>query len=199
MDPGKEAGAVSIFHRRDPEAFEALVMRHERMIYLLCLRMTGSAADAQDCAQEAFLNAFKAYGRFRGEAGEKTWLYRIAYNACVDFLRRRKNEASLDALREEGFDPSDTRQPPPGAELERRELRRQIEDAVLQLPEDQRAVMILRDFQQMPYDEIARVLDVNEGTVKSRLSRAREKVKNTLISGEQNAFARVQQSEGRQK
>ena len=191
---------MSLFHRKSQaERFEEMAREHERMLYLLCLRMTGHPQDAQDCAQEALLRAYRAFDTFRGQSSAKTWLYRIAYNACVDFLRRRKNEASLDALREEGFDPSDTRQPMPGAELERRELRRQIEDAVLQLPEDQRAVMILRDFQQMPYDEIARVLDVNEGTVKSRLSRAREKVKNILISGEQNAFARVQQSEGRQK
>ena len=69
----------------------------------------------------------------------------------------------------------------------------------MQLPEDQRAVLILRDFQQMPYDEIARVLDVNEGTVKSRLNRAREKVKNILRDMEQNGASRVQTGEGRQK
>ena len=190
---------MSIFHRRDAAEFEALVKEHERMIYLLCLRMTGNPADAQDCAQEAFLKAYRASGSFRGNASAKTWLYRIAYNACLDFLRRRKNEASLDALQEAGFDPADTLAPLPGADVERRELRRQIELALLQLPEDQRAVMILRDFQQMPYDEIARVLDMNQGTVKSRLSRAREKVKNILIAMEQNDFSGVQTGEGRQK
>ncbi|MBQ9197063.1 MAG: sigma-70 family RNA polymerase sigma factor [Clostridia bacterium] len=190
---------MSIFQRRDAGDFEALIMRHERMIYLLCLRMTGNAADAQDCAQEAFLNAYRAYGNFRKRASEKTWLYRIAYNACLDLLRRQKNDASLEALRENGFDPADNLQPQPGAAMERDELRRQIGIALMQLPEDQRAVMILRDFQQMPYDEIARVLEVSEGTVKSRLSRAREKVKNILIAMEQNEFSGVQISEGRQK
>ena len=190
---------MSLFHRSDTEAFEAMVLRHERMIYLLCLRMTGNADDAQDCAQEAFLNAYRAYGRFRRQASEKTWLYRIAYNACLDFLRKRRGEASLDALREAGFDPADSARPQPGEEAERNELRRQIQQAVMQLPEDQRAVLILRDFQQMPYDEIARVLDVNEGTVKSRLNRAREKVKNILRDMEQNGASRVQTGEGRQK
>lgn len=190
---------MSIFHRRDADAFEALVLQHERMIYLLCLRMTGSPADAQDCAQEAFLNAYKAFGKFRGEANAKTWLYRIAYNACVDYLRRRRKEVSLDALREAGFDPSDDRLPPPGEAAERAELRRQIGQAVLSLPEDHRAVMILRDYQQLSYEEIARILDVNEGTVKSRLNRAREKVKNILMNGEQNGAGRVQENEGRQK
>ncbi len=190
---------MSIFHRRDADAFEALVLQHERMIYLLCLRMTGNSADAQDCAQEAFLNAFKAYGRFRAEADAKTWLYRIAYNACVDFLRRKKKDASLDALREAGFDPSDTRLPQPGEAAERSEMRAQIRQAVLQLPEDQRAVLILRDFQQLSYEEIARALDVNEGTVKSRLSRARERVKNILLDWEQNGAGRVKGNEGRQK
>lgn len=190
---------MSIFHRRDAEAFEALAVRYERVIYLLCLRMTGNPADAQDCAQEAFLNAFRAYGSFRGSASAKTWLYRIAYNACLDFLRRRGNDASLDALREAGFDPADPRQPLPGEKVEKDELRRQIGQAMMRLPEDQRAVMILRDFQQMPYEEIAQVLDISPGTVKSRLSRAREKVKNFLIAMEQNDFSGVQISEGRQK
>ncbi|MBQ9198511.1 MAG: sigma-70 family RNA polymerase sigma factor [Clostridia bacterium] len=190
---------MRIFHRRDTAAFEALAAEHERMIYLLCLRMTGNPADAQDCAQEALLNAFRAYGSFRGRSSEKTWLYRIAYNACLDFLRGRRNDSSLEVLREAGFDPADTRQPLPGEAAEKRELRRQIEWAMMQLPEDQRAVMILRDFQQMPYDEIAQVLDISQGTVKSRLSRAREKVKNLLIAMEQNDFSGVQISEGRQK
>ena len=190
---------MSIFHRRDAAAFEALAAQHERAIYLLCLRMMGNPNDAQDCAQEAFLNAYRAFGGFRGQASGKTWLYRIAYNACLDALRKRRNDSSLEALRETGFDPADPRQPLPGELADRRELRRQIEWALTQLPEDQRAVMILRDFQQMPYEEIAQVLEISEGTVKSRLSRAREKVKKFLISLEQNDFSGVQTSEGRQK
>lgn len=191
---------MSIFHRQSrAERFEALAVQHERMLYLLCLRMMGSREDAEDCAQEALLRAYRAFDRFRGEAGAKTWLYRIAYNTCIDALRKRQGTLSLEALGEAGFEPVETGLPQPGEALERRELRRQIEQALQALPPDQRAVMILRDFQQMPYNEIAAVLELNEGTVKSRLNRAREKVKNILISAEQNPSASVQEDEGRQK
>lgn len=191
---------MSIFNRRRArEPFETLAERHERALYLLCLRMMGNAQDAQDCVQEALLRAFRAYDGFRGDADGKTWLYRIAYNTCLDALRKRRQEVSLEALREQGFDPVDQRMPRPGEALERQELRRQIEAAMAQLPEDQRAVMILRDFQQMPYEEIAKVLRISEGTVKSRLNRAREKVKNCLLSMEQTGSPRVKGKEGRQK
>ena len=191
---------MSLFHRKSQaQRFEALAAEHERMLYLLCLRMTGSHEDAQDCAQEALLRAFRAFDSFRGQSSAKTWLYRIAYNACLDFLRKRRGTASLDALREAGFDPADSRLPQPGDRLEKQELRRQIEYALTLLPEDQRAVIVLRDFQQMPYDEIAGVLEISEGTVKSRLSRAREKMKNILIQMEQNDYSCVQAGEGRQK
>ena len=89
--------------------------------------------------------------------------------------------------------------PQPGDRLERQELRRQIQHALTQLSEDQRAVIVLRDFQQLPYDEIAGILEVSEGTVKSRLSRAREKMKNILMQMEQNDFSCVQAGEGRQR
>ncbi len=191
---------MSLFHRKSrAERFEDLAREHERMLYLLCLRMTGNAEDAQDCAQEALLRAYRAFDSFRGQASPKTWLYRIAYNACLDFLRRRKDTASLDELRESGFDPADSRMPQPGDRLERQELRRQIQYALTQLSEDQRAVIVLRDFQQLPYDEIAGILEVSEGTVKSRLSRAREKMKNILMQMEQNDFSCVQAGEGRQR
>jgi RNA polymerase sigma-70 factor (ECF subfamily) len=161
--------------------------------------MMGNREDAQDCAQEALLRAYRAFDSFRGQSSAKTWLYRIAYNACLDFLRKRKDMASLDALREAGFDPADSRMPQPGDRLERQELRRQIEYALTLLPEDQRAAMILRDFQGLSYQEIASVLSLSEGTGKSRLSRAREKVKNILMEMEQNDGLSVQKGEGRQK
>ena len=174
-------------------------MPYEKMIYGLCLRMMGNASDAQDCAQEVLLSAFRAFGGFRAQSSIKTWLYRIAYNTCLDALRRRRGEVSLDALREAGFDPPESRLAAPGEEMERRELRRQIEYALTLLPEDQRAAMILRDFQGLSYQEIASVLSLSEGTVKSRLSRTREKVKNILMEMEQNDGLSVQKGEGRQK
>ena len=191
---------MSLFHRKSQaERFEEMAREHERMLYLLCLRMTGHPQDAQDCAQEALLRAYRAFDTFRGQSSAKTWLYRIAYNACLDFLRKRRDTASLDQLREAGFDPADSRMPQPGDRLERQELRQQIEYALTLLSEDQRAVIVLRDFQQLPYEEIAAILEVGEGTVKSRLSRAREKMKNILLQMEQNDFSCVQAGEGRQR
>jgi len=191
---------MSLFGRKDSAArFEEAVVPHERMVYLLCLRMMGRREDAEDCAQETLLRAFRAYGRFRSQANIKTWLYRIAYNTCLDALRARRGEASLDALREAGFDPAEGRLAGPEAAADRQELRRQIEEGLQLLPADQRAVMILRDFQQLPYDQIAEILEISEGTVKSRLSRAREKVKNYLLCAEQNGAQRVKENERGQK
>lgn len=191
---------MSLFHRKSQaERFEELAAQHERMLYLLCLRMTGSHEDAQDCAQEALLRAYRAFDSFRGQASAKTWLYRVAYNTCLDFLRKRKDAVSLDALRESGADFADTHLPGPGDRLERMELRRQIEYALSLLPEDQRAAIVLRDFQQLSYEEIAGILDIGEGTVKSRISRAREKMKIILIELEQNGGTCVKGNEGRQK
>ncbi|MBQ9198099.1 MAG: sigma-70 family RNA polymerase sigma factor [Clostridia bacterium] len=191
---------MSLFHRQSKaERFEALAAEHERMIYLLCLRMMGNEMDAQDCAQETLLSAYRAFEGFRGEADVKTWLYRIAYNTCLDALRKRKEHLSLDSLQEAGADFAADRSSQPEQAADRRELRRQIRQALAALPEDQRAVMILRDFQDTPYEEIARILEISEGTVKSRLSRAREKVKNYIKSAEQNGDLRVQGNEGRQK
>lgn len=191
---------MSLFHRPSmQERFTEMASRYERMIYLLCLRMTGSREDAMDCAQETLLRAYRAYGSFHGRSGEKTWLYRIACNTCVDLLRRRPSHVSLEELQEKGYDPADTRIPLPGERLEKEELRRQILEALALLPEDQRAAVILRDFQQMSYEEIARILEISEGTVKSRLSRGREKIKNILIRAEQNGYASVKEDEGRQE
>ena len=185
---------MSLFRpKTKAERFEAFAAEHERMVYLVCLRMMGNAQDAEDCAQEALLSAYRAFDSFRGDSSEKTWLYRIATNTCLDALRR------LEALREEGFDPADSRMPQPQAEAERKDLREQIKAAVAALPEDQRVVLVLRDFQQLPYEEIAETLSISEGTVKSRLNRAREKVKKTLADMEQIAPGRVKVSEGRQK
>lgn len=191
---------MSLFHHHSKaEQFEAIAAEYERPIYLLCLRMMGNHEDAQDCAQEALLRAFRAFEHFRQQASPKTWLYRIAYNACIDELRRRRGVVSLDTLREGGFDVPDDKAPSAYEKLEQRERYALLQTAVEQLPEEQRAVLILRDFQQLSYDEIADTLKQPVGTIKSRLNRAREKVKNLIKQAEQNAASSVQRYEGRQK
>lgn len=196
----KGSDAMSLFHHRSKaEQFETMAAEYERPIYLLCLRMMGSHEDAQDCAQEALLRAFRAFDHFRQEASPKTWLYRIAYNTCIDELRRRRGVVSLDSLRDDGFDVPDEKATNAYERLAQQERYALLQSAVEKLPEDQRAVLILRDFQQLSYDEMAETLKQPVGTIKSRLNRAREKVKKLIEQAEQNAAASVQRNEGRQK
>ena len=197
----KGCEGVSLFDKHSKaEAFEKIAVEFERPVYLLCLRMMGNREDALDCAQEAMLNAYRAFDRFRGDAHVKTWFLRIAHNACIDALRRRKGVVSLDSLREEGFDPPDTQTLSPYASLAQKERQEQLMQAVESLPEDQRAVLVLRDFQNLSYDEIGEALSLPLGTVKSRIKRAREKIKQ-ILCGETELFSgnRVKEYEGRRK
>lgn len=191
---------MSLFHPRSrAEQFETMAAEYERPIYLLCLRMMGNREDAQDCAQEALLRAFRAFDRFRDDASPKTWLYRIAYNTCIDELRRRRGVVSLDTLREGGFDVPDAAAERAYEQLEHKERCELVKQAMEQLPEDQRAALVLREFQQLSYEEIADTLQQPEGTIKSRINRAREKVKNFVKQAEQNGRPSVKENEGRQK
>lgn len=192
---------MSLFGKKGKaEAFEQLAALHERAVYLLCLRMMGNREDALDCAQEAMLNAYRAFDRFQGDNQGKTWFLRIAHNVCIDFLRKRRNVISLDTLREEGFDPTDPKQLSPYAQLEQKERMALLHQAVQELPEEQKSVMVLRDFQDLSYDEISAALDIPLGTVKSRLKRAREKIKQILSEKtELSSGKSVKENEGRRK
>ena len=156
--------------------FERLAAENERPVYSLCFHMMGSREDAQDCAQETMLRAFRAFDSFRGEASFSTWITRIAMNVCTDALRKRRDAVSLDALREEqGFDPPDAA-PTAYARLEEKERLRLLREALSLLPSDMREMIVLRDMQGKSYDEIAEILNLPLGTVKSRINRAREKL-----------------------
>lgn len=192
---------MSLFGKKSrAEAFEALFAQHERAVYLLCLRMMGNSEDALDCAQEAMLHAYRAFDRFSIEGQGKAWILRIAHNACIDALRKRKNMISLDTLREEGFDPADQKQLSPYAQLEQKERMALLREAVAELPDEQRAIVVLRDFQDMPYEEISEMLAIPLGTVKSRLKRARGKIKQ-ILSEKAELFSgkSVIENEGRRK
>ena len=163
-------------------AFEELVRLHEKKVYALALRMCGNSEDAADVAQEAFLSAWRGLPSFRGEAGFSTWLYRLASNAAIDQLRRGKRqreEASLD----DGDLPLDVpdRQPGPQEAVESAELQRAVADGLRELSEDHRQILLLREYQGLSYDEIAQALEVDLGTVKSRISRARRALRKILL------------------
>ena len=166
----------------DEAAFEELVRLHEKKVYNLAFRMCGNPEDAADAAQEAFLAAWKGLPNFRGEAGFSTWLYRLTSNAAIDRLRRTKRqreEASLDdeALRLDAVDGA----PSPQARAEGRELREAVLSGLAQLSDDHRQALTLRELQELSYEEIAAVLEVDLGTVKSRISRARGALRKILI------------------
>jgi RNA polymerase sigma-70 factor (ECF subfamily) len=155
----------------DLDAFEALVRIHQRHIYQLAYRLTGNHEDAGDAAQEAFVRAFQALPRFRQEAAFSTWLYRIATNAALDLVRRRPAVPPVE-LPVNHPAPHD-----PDAEAHRREISRRVHAAVAQLPAEYRVVVVLRDLQGLAYDEIATILAIPIGTVRSRLSRGRESLR----------------------
>ncbi len=166
--------------KRKAERFERLAAEEEKRVYALCFHMTGCREDALDCAQETMLRAFRGFDAFRGDASFSTWITRIAVNVCTDQLRRKRNHVSLDALREDaGFDPPDEA-PTAYALLEDKERRRLLREGLSLLPEEMRRLIVLRDIQGRSYAEISEILNLPLGTVKSRISRAREKLAQIL-------------------
>jgi RNA polymerase sigma-70 factor (ECF subfamily) len=177
-----EAGDAPRFLDRlragDAPAFEELVMTYQHRVFGVALRMLGNRAEAEDVAQEAFVRAHRALGEFRGDAKLSTWLYAITSRLCLNRLasgeRRmaRQGEDALLRLSDAG--------PRPDAALERRELETALGRAIAELPEDRRIVVVLRDLEGLSYEEIAQVLELELGTVRSRLHRARAELKEKL-------------------
>ena len=167
----------------DPAAFNTLLGQHERRMYAVALRMCGNPEDAQDCLQEAMLRVFRSIGGFKAQSSFSTWLYRITMNTCLDELRRRKSRpnVSLDGLVDSGWSPADGQESPEQHAL-RSEARAALEKNIQELPEDMRAAVVLRDVEGYAYEEIAGILNINVGTVKSRISRAREKLREKIMA-----------------
>ena len=168
----------------DQEAFGELVRLYEKKVYALTLRMCKNPDDAAEAAQEAFLAAWQGLKFFRGEASFSTWLYRLASNACVDLLRKEQRHRAVSgpSLNDEDtyMDIADDAATP--QELaERSELREQLEEGLQSLSPEHREVLILRELHQLSYDEIAQTLDLDTGTVKSRISRGRKALRNFLL------------------
>ncbi|MCI9506790.1 MAG: sigma-70 family RNA polymerase sigma factor [Oscillospiraceae bacterium] len=177
------------------EAFEELVRLHEKKVYALTLRMCGNPEDARDAAQEAFLSAWRGLPSFRGEAGFSTWLYRLASNAAIDQLRRNRRQREEDSLDAGEMDAPD-QSPGPQEAAEGSELQRAVADGLASLSEDHRRILLLREYQQLSYDEIAQTLDMDLGTVKSRISRARRALRKILLeSGNLSGYLPSKQTE----
>ncbi len=165
------------------EAFEELVRLYEKRVLALTGRMCKNPEDAAEAAQEAFIAAWQGLKNFRGDSSFSTWLYRLASNACVDLLRREGRRQAAVSLDDEDLNldiPASLASPQ--EEAERRELREQIEEGLRLLPPDYRAALVLREIQQLRYDEIGEVLGLDIGTVKSRISRGRKKLRSFLLA-----------------
>ncbi len=162
----------------DTAAFGVLVERHERRVYNLALRMTGREEDARDATQDAFLTALRKLSSFRGEAAFTTWMHRVTVNACYDLLRKRSRAPLLDRTEEHEPEP-----PPAPDHADASDLSIDVQRALLEVPEDYRAVMILHDVQDLPYEEVAEIVGIPVGTVKSRLHRGRIALARALEGG----------------
>ena len=172
-----ESDLIERFKKGDPSAFEAIVLRYQDRIYNLCRYMLQDPRDAQDAAQDVFLKAYRGLKDFRPDSSLYTWLYRIAVNTCLDYRRKSRREALRNEPLTEDL-PSD--EPFPDQLYESREIRESIQLALQKLPEKLRAAIVLREIEELSYEEIAEVLHTSVGTVKSRISRAREQLRHLL-------------------
>ena len=183
-------------------AFESLMTAYENRIYSLALRSTGSEQDAADITQEVFLRAWKNLDSFRGDSSLSTWLYRVTSNLCVDFARKKAAEGMPTSIDDEESPAADLADPSrmaqPEAAAENSELHEELQFALAQLSEEHRRVVLLRDVAGMTYTDIARTLGLEEGTVKSRLARARASLRKILLErGNISLAASSKQAEGR--
>ena len=176
------------------DAFARLVEQNQGKIYHLCYRMTGNPEDAADLTQDAFLNAWRGLPKFSFQRTFSTWLYRLASNACIDFLRREKRRSSLSMTLDEGDgeEPREAEIPDeryaPERELERKETLQALEAALASLSIEHRQVLLLRETQGLSYQEIAQCLGLEEGTVKSRIARARLALRDFLVKSGNFSF-----------
>jgi RNA polymerase sigma-70 factor (ECF subfamily) len=179
MTAAEERAVIDRVQHGDTDAFEALVLDNQKKVYNLALKMTGNENDALDISQEAFIKAYTGIHTFRAESRFSVWLYRMTYNLCIDFLRKKQRvpAASITYIDDDGdyadLEIPDTRYEP-GGEAERKELREAVSKGIDALPLHHREIIVMREMTGMSYEEIAVSLGISEGTVKSRLSRARQ-------------------------
>jgi RNA polymerase sigma-70 factor (ECF subfamily) len=163
-------------------AFDQLVIRHQRRIYAITRRMTGSHDDADDLAQETFLAAYRAMERFDERQSFIAFISRIAINLCINHLRRRRRWLKIQTQRPEEAARASTGRVHSdlGEQMERDEMMARLQEAIAALPPEQKAVLVLKVYEEMSYREIASTLKISPGTVMSRLSRARERLRKRI-------------------
>jgi RNA polymerase sigma-70 factor (ECF subfamily) len=168
---------ITRFKGGDLSGFEELVRKYQDRVYNLCRYMIQDTQDAQDAAQDAFLKAYQNLKAFKPDASLYTWLYRIAVNACLDYKKKSRPEQAED---ESVIDGLTSTEPSPEQRYQSKEISQAIHAALQKLPEHLRAAIVLKEIEELSYEEIAAVLDTSLGTVKSRISRAREELRRLL-------------------
>lgn len=181
MTREEESRIVEQVQGGDVNAFEALVTAYEKNVYNLALRMTGNPEDAADMSQEVFIKAYNSLNSFRGESKFSVWLYRIVSNVCLDFLRRKSRRPAVSlSIEDDGGEETQLELPDesqsPELLLERSLTRDAVRRGLGVLPPEQRQILLLREIQGLSYEEIAHVLELEAGTVKSRIFRARKRL-----------------------
>lgn len=166
----------------DRESFAALITLHSRGVYNLALGYTGRHHDAEEIAQTVFVKAWKALPQFRGGSAFSTWLYRLTVNACTDHHRREQKRRGDLSLDDPDLAPIRDTAPSPEEIVIRREEQAILRKALAELPEPHRLILILRELDGLDYRELGQVLDLEPGTVKSRLARARRALRDKLLS-----------------
>ena len=163
---------VRRFQEGSADAFEVLVQRHGTRVYNLCFRILGDPEEAADASQDTFLAALRKLHTFRGDSAFTTWLHRVTINTCYDSLRQKRRRPLLQIVRDEDDERTETSLPAPD-HADQVVFSVDVARALLDVPEEFRVVLVLADVQDLPYDEIARVLEIPVGTVKSRVFRGR--------------------------
>lgn len=172
----------------DNDAFEKLYSEYESMVYSTAYYMTKNSEDAADISQDVFIKVYKSLPNFRGECKFSSWIYRVCVNTVNDHMRKHKRQktVSLSVYDEDSDEESQLDIPVedidalPEAALEKSNTQEMIKKAISELPEDMRTIVVLRDIYGYSYDELCRILSLKEGTVKSRINRARNILKEKL-------------------
>lgn len=187
MKPLQEDALIRRAAEKDASAFEQLMLLHEKTVYNICYRMTNSPDDALDLSQEVFFKLWRTLPQYQFDAAFTTWLYRLTQNVCLDHLRRQKRRQHRSLTLTTAEEPDEREElsvsdpaPLPEEQVVFHEQQQILQAAMAQLPVDYREILQLRVVQQLPYEQIAAIMSLPVGTVKSRLSRARKQLKEQL-------------------
>lgn len=172
----------------DIDAFEKLIEAYQKKVFNIAFRILGNYDDANDAAQEVFIRVYRSLNSFKEQSTFSTWIYRITTNVCLDELRKRKNNKLVyidEEIKNEDGEMKrqiESDEPSPDIIAEKNELKRQINEAINDLTDEHKLVIVLRDIQGFSYSEIADITKIPEGTVKSRINRARQSLREIIVN-----------------